>query len=54
VSCAKTAEPMQMQFGMLSWVNMYYMGCRCRCPQECLANWKALQSMGFWGLGERL
>jgi len=29
VSCAKTAEPIKMQFGMLSWVgswNTYYTG----------------------------
>jgi len=32
VSCAKTAEAIEVQFGMLSWVdagNMYYIGCRC-------------------------
>jgi len=33
VSCAKTDEPTEMQFGILSQVgpgNMYYIGCRCR------------------------
>jgi len=32
VSCAKTAEPIKMQFGMLRRVgpgNLYYIGCRC-------------------------
>jgi len=30
VSCAKTVELIEMQFGMLSRPgNMYYMGCRC-------------------------
>jgi len=32
VNCAKTAEPIKMQFGMPSQVgpgNMYYIGCRC-------------------------
>jgi len=32
VSCAKTAEPLEMQFGMMTCVvigNMYYVGCRC-------------------------
>ena len=31
MSCAKTAEPIEMQLGMLRWVdpeNMYYMGYR--------------------------
>jgi len=35
MSCAKTTEPIEMQFGMLSWVgpgNLYYMG--CGCPRE--------------------
>jgi len=42
------AEPIEMQFGMLSRVgsgNIYYMGCRCSHDKqhfrECLANWKA-------------
>ena len=32
VSCAKTAEPIKMQFGMLGRVgpgNVYYMECKC-------------------------
>jgi len=32
VNYAKMAEPVEMQFGMLSWMgsgNMHYMGCRC-------------------------
>ena len=32
MSCAKTAEPIKMQFALLSQVcpgNMYYMECRC-------------------------
>jgi len=32
MSCAKMAEPIILQFGMLSRVgsaNMYYIGCRC-------------------------
>jgi len=59
MSYAKTAEPIEMQFVMLCLVdlgNLYYKG--CRCPRSmghlwrCLADWKALQSVGFGGLGE--
>jgi len=51
VSCAKTAEPIEMQFvGLLSQVgpgNMYYM--RCRCPHKkgifgCPSSWKAFKA----------
>jgi len=37
MSCAKTAEPIEMQFGMSSRVgpgNMCYMGCRCPIHRE--------------------
>jgi len=37
LSCAKIAEPMEMQFGILSRVgpgSMYYMACRCRHGKE--------------------
>jgi len=48
VSCAKTAELIEMQFGMLSWMgpgNIYYMG-MLMAPREgtllgCLVGWKA-------------
>jgi len=45
VNCAKTGEPIKMQFGMPSQVgpgNMYYIGCRCShkkghfCARSCL------------------
>jgi len=44
MTCAKTAEPTEMQFGMLSRVgprHMYYMVCRGTF-WGCLADWKAL------------
>jgi len=49
VSCAKTAEPIELQFGMLRWVgpqNVYYIGMYMPAQEGallgCVANWKAL------------
>jgi len=56
VSCAKTAKPIETQFGMLSRVgpgNMYYMGMYMLHGTGhfwgCLADGKSLQSIEFWG-----
>jgi len=51
VSCVKTAEPIAMHFGMLSWVGPenglhgVYMPRLERALLGCLANWKTL---GGW------
>jgi len=49
ISCAKMAELIEMQLGMLTWVgpgNIYYMVCRCLHRNGhlwgCLDDWKAL------------
>ena len=39
VSCAKTAEPIEMQFGMLIWVQNCICWCRCPTGREVLGVW---------------
>jgi len=42
VSCAKTTELFEMEFGMLSQMgpgNMYLITRRCRCPHEKVHFW---------------
>jgi len=52
VSCVKTAEPIEIQFDTLSRVRPGNITWECRYPHEkghflgCLANWKALWSIG--------
>jgi len=59
MNCTKTAEPIEMQFGMLSRVgpeNIYYMGMytRCRCRRSWKGQIESLESivkrriLGVW------
>ena len=61
MSCAKTADPIEMQCGMLSRVspwNMYYMGMQMLPPKRALlrvTGWlKCTVKHRIWGFGRRM